>query len=588
MWTHVIHVIDNKALTLSLHNLIEREPWLVNVESLVQVYLSPEYAPFIVENIENCLPKATIVGSSAYGTLQSVESRADTIEVTSTGISLSVMVFEHCHFVVKGLNIQPHEEYDKAKHFTASVLESLSDVQGVLLLLPIREFNNEKVVSGVVDAAGDIPVFGGIAADQNELDTTLVFSNKVSGWDAATFVFLCGKQLAIVSHSYLGWVPFGEQFKVTQANDLRVVTINDQPAYRLYQDYTGIERDNFYRNALDFPFIVNRDGKYIARVPSRIVGDDLVCTGNINEGDELQFSYGNPDTIFSKDCYAEPFFKAFQPDSIMVFSCCIRMALLEEQKVSEVSPYEDIAPVLGTFTFGEIDSNNYGGNILNATLVTVGIKEFSSPDVIPDLSYLNGYKHFTAKADNRLERLMNMVSRMTGKLYQANIQLNELAQLDPLTKALNRRAFHEKSQRCVFNKSFSLGDCSCKLILFDVDNFKQINDKYGHLIGDQALIKIVKICKRELSNDLSISRYGGEEFAIILPSYSIEHTREIAERLRACIESESEDRDAGIPNFTCSFGIASLEASDTIDNLIHRADQKLYIAKAQGKNCVVG
>jgi diguanylate cyclase (GGDEF)-like protein len=579
MWTKVCHVEDIATLDENLNRLVQYEPMLSEQNILVQAYFAPEFTNSIIDTIECYLPTAKIVGCTAYG-LISPDG------LTSTGISLFIMCFQHSDFRVSAIQVSLSNEYQSSYAATQQTLRSLSDVQGILVLLPIREFNNEAVVSGVVDAAGDIPVFGGIAADQNELTTTQVISNCNSRVDNVVLVFLFGQRLRILTHSYLGWVPFGEIFKVTEVEDQKILSINQQPAFRLYSDYTGIESENFYSNALDFPFILNREGVSIARVPSRVVDRHaLVCTGNIHKGDLIQFSYGNPDTIFSQECYADEIFQAFNPDAIMIFSCCIRMALLEEQHMNEILPYKKIAPVMGIFTFGEINSEECGPNILNATLVSVGIKEYEPSETIPDadIAQLDAPIQPCLIKNNRFERLMNVVSRMTHKLHQANVQLEKLTYIDPLTKALNRRAFHEQSEECLLNsEKYS----TCSLIFYDIDDFKHINDDFGHLVGDQVLTRLVELSQLELPSHIVVARYGGEEFAIMLPNVSVEEAIDLAERIRARVEIESEDATLGLPGITCSFGIGVHQAGDSVQKLINRADKQLYRAKRLGKNTV--
>ena len=126
------------------------------------------------------------------------------------------------------------------------------------------------------------------------------------------------------------------------------------------------------------------------------------------------------------------------------------------------------------------------------------------------------------------------------------------------------------------------------VIVFDLDDFKKINDTFGHLIGDQVLqevVNVIKITNRECD---ALARFGGEEFVVLLPEIGLEQARQTAERFRRIIEEISVETSTGTVQVTASLGIATFEKErdTTIDKLIDRADQALYAAKKGGRNCV--
>jgi len=119
-------------------------------------------------------------------------------------------------------------------------------------------------------------------------------------------------------------------------------------------------------------------------------------------------------------------------------------------------------------------------------------------------------------------------------------------------------------------------------ILFDIDFFKQVNDNYGHLVGDDVLKKLSNIIKSKIREDDLFARWGGEEFVLVLNT-SIEQALTIANNLRSFIE-KSDFEVAG--KITCSFGMTQFKKNDTLDMMILRADSALYEAKARGRNRV--
>jgi diguanylate cyclase (GGDEF)-like protein len=127
------------------------------------------------------------------------------------------------------------------------------------------------------------------------------------------------------------------------------------------------------------------------------------------------------------------------------------------------------------------------------------------------------------------------------------------------------------------------------LLLGDIDHFKQINDTYGHLFGDHAIQRVAEAISRHARRSDIACRYGGEEFALLLPGAGVQESSVVAERLRIAIETEEfYVRDGTRVQVTISFGVASTEGLDPLtgESLISRADQALYDAKQSGRNRV--
>nr|WP_320013363.1 sensor domain-containing diguanylate cyclase [uncultured Desulfobacter sp.] len=157
-----------------------------------------------------------------------------------------------------------------------------------------------------------------------------------------------------------------------------------------------------------------------------------------------------------------------------------------------------------------------------------------------------------------------------------------LAHVDQLTKLANRRSL-DNSIKSEFNRSTRYGT-TFSLILFDIDNFKNINDTYGHPIGDKVLVDIAGITNERLrSSDVS-GRWGGEEFLIICAETELEGATALAENIRQVIEIH---QFPVVGNATCSFGVSSYKKTDKYpEDVIKRADERMYMAKQNGKNMV--
>ncbi|MDK9694719.1 MAG: GGDEF domain-containing protein [Sulfurimonas sp.] len=161
--------------------------------------------------------------------------------------------------------------------------------------------------------------------------------------------------------------------------------------------------------------------------------------------------------------------------------------------------------------------------------------------------------------------------------------LEETSNLDPLTKVFNRRALTSYLSEVCSNKGVPY---SLHLIMLDIDNFKTINDKYGHITGDKILIFISNILKKTLRDGDKVFRYGGEEFTVIINRNTDEQCELIANRLLTLVSSNRLIYMGERIAVTTSIGVTKLHAGDTPDSLLSRADKALYISKRNGKNMV--
>jgi len=168
------------------------------------------------------------------------------------------------------------------------------------------------------------------------------------------------------------------------------------------------------------------------------------------------------------------------------------------------------------------------------------------------------------------------------KIY--NRKLEYLVLHDPLTKLPNRRSFNNSFQNALL--LFNRNKNSKALLFFDVDDFKKINDEFGHLLGDKVLIQIAFILQNEVRKSDYISRWGGEEFSILLNDVSFEDAKAFALNLKDKFEENKVLNQLIKRNLTASFGLTMFKEHDNMDAHVNRVDQALYDAKNSGKNKV--
>lgn len=177
-------------------------------------------------------------------------------------------------------------------------------------------------------------------------------------------------------------------------------------------------------------------------------------------------------------------------------------------------------------------------------------------------------------------------STMILQLNNSEVKLRSLSISDDLTGVYNRRYFIEQADK-ELAKAKRYGNIF-SIILLDIDNFKNINDNYGHFGGDAVIKALAQACNNHLRSTDVFARYGGEEFVFLIPESDKSDIHFFAERVRQRLESTAvtyHDRDI---HFTVSLGVKTFDVSiDSLEVMLKKADAALYEAKRSGKNCVV-
>ncbi|MBN2233288.1 MAG: diguanylate cyclase [Deltaproteobacteria bacterium] len=189
-------------------------------------------------------------------------------------------------------------------------------------------------------------------------------------------------------------------------------------------------------------------------------------------------------------------------------------------------------------------------------------------------------------SNTSLQHKLTSANEEVRKLETKLAQITDLATIDELTGLFNRRALfnriveeHSRAER--YQDTFSL-------LLFDIDDFKLINDTHGHLAGDAVLRKMANFLKGSLRTSDFLGRFGGEEFICVLPSTGLDKARMVGEKLRMLLTKKVFEDSRGEVKIkvTVSIGVSQYHTGDTLDEVIKRADDALYMAKNNGKNVV--
>jgi diguanylate cyclase (GGDEF)-like protein/PAS domain S-box-containing protein len=215
-----------------------------------------------------------------------------------------------------------------------------------------------------------------------------------------------------------------------------------------------------------------------------------------------------------------------------------------------------------------LGGNTYRGIIVNKTKEGALYHEFKT--IVP--------------LRNKKNEISNFIS--TGKDITARISLEDrlkkAASTDHLTGAANRSQFNQWLKSAIERAKDS--DYSISLIMFDIDNFKHVNDTFGHNAGDEVLVTISQIVRSVVRSSDMFTRWGGEEFLILQVETDFEDTVSLAERIRHKVK-EASFKDVG--RVTISLGVAKYQNQESIESLVKKADDAMYRAKEEGKNTVV-
>jgi len=192
---------------------------------------------------------------------------------------------------------------------------------------------------------------------------------------------------------------------------------------------------------------------------------------------------------------------------------------------------------------------------------------------------------------DRLDNVRNQLedSRLQVVQLQTNLERAEETGLRDVVTAIGNRRFFDASFMEEVDKARRLGDHMC-LALADIDKFKVVNDRFGHLVGDRLLRLFANILVQSVRGQDKVARFGGEEFALIFPGARLGEAVTAVERIRVVLESKQwtiEPSGERVGKVTASFGVAKLRPDESPNDLLRRVDERLYEAKVQGRNRVV-
>ena len=538
----------------------------------------------IGEAIEHIFPGVPYIGCSTSGNL--IDCRL------SPEIIVMATIFEHATTQVRVY------QYDRKElcvdEITGNITREAREhpwVKAIEMYFTIPEGSYTRFCDGLKDIPSDIQIFGGVAcSDDITSDASCVISSAGGFSESSILViFYGGEDFYVDSIKITGWKPLGRKFCVTKSEGSILQELDGIPAYDVYQKYLNINNDeNFFYNTLEFPLFYEHDGTTILRVPVASNEDrSITMSSDMEIGSTVRISYGDPKTIVEIIEQDSERIRGFAPDILHIFSCAARCTFwTSNEPTYELQPFRDIASSVGFFSHGEFIRANGCLNQHNVTLVIAAVREGERtrsevPDAPTERQALSKIP-LVSRLATFISATSLELEQMNRDLETANRNLQAAVITDGLTGLYNRAEI----QRRIEGNLTRVKRTKFSLIMLDIDNFKQVNDTYGHQEGDRVIVTLADILRGEQmqSAQYSAGRWGGEEFMLLLSDADRSAASLIAELIRRCFATTT---FPAMRTQTISAGVTQANEDDTLDSLCTRVDTALYQAKKSGKNRVV-
>ena len=529
---------------------------------LIQIFsgiIDEKHSLDISSAIQEMLPSANIIGTTTSGEICSGEVYTQTV-------TISFSVFEHT--VVKS-NFYNLDENFKLEDLENDLIRD--DTKALIIFSDGLKSDAEKLLKDIYTLKPEIVIAGGRAGDNNEFKKTYVFDEKNYSENGCVIATLNSKELIVNNDYILNWTPIGKDMIVTKADNSILYELDGIPILDVYRKYLGEDVvKNLPTSAMEFPLIVRKDDIYVARDPIvKMEGDSLMFAGNFEEGDSVRFSFGNIEDISGDVGNYFNEFSKFPAESIFVYSCSARKALMGGKLNGELNMLESLAPTAGFFTYGEYFHTSNIVELLNVTTTFLALSESK------------GVQKRVLKEVNSVD--VDVVKKaLTHLVKVTTAELEHISTHDSLTGIYNRAEYIKRV--CLKIKGAKRYNENFGLMLIDIDYFKLINDNYGHGVGDKVLKKLADTLMKNIREDDLVARWGGEEFVIIANYATVNILEKLAKKLQEKIAGVN---FSPIPKLTVSFGLSVYRDGDTEETLFKRVDNALYTAKNNGRNCYV-
>jgi signal transduction histidine kinase len=406
--------IYDKESIVSLVDNLDLEKF--NGDILVQLFSyknDAEYLKKITREIKQMLPTSTIVG---------VTTSAEILDgkIIEKNIVISISLFENTK-IEKSMIEYSGDSYYCGKYLASKLLKTNS--KAFIIFSSSFNMNNDDFLYGFEKISKNIPINGGLASDYENFDSSLVFLDDNINKNSIVGISLNSDVLNVNSRYNFDWQPIGKILKITKAKQNIVYEIDDMNAYEIYAHYLGEDvATQMPKTSVEFPLVVKRGDIHIARTVLQ-KGDlgELVFSGNMYEGDEVQFGYGNVETMLKNSNKIKNELAKLPVESIFVYSCIARKKIMPTAIETETLPLQDISPVSGFFSFGEFINVNKRNYIANQTMSVLALSETKEIKHKVKVDNTNYHKH---QQVTTLKALSHLINTTTKELNELNKNLD--------------------------------------------------------------------------------------------------------------------------------------------------------------------
>jgi diguanylate cyclase (GGDEF)-like protein len=552
MYTLNYVYVNNEDLLRFIENnrLTDKNNLLIQVFSGI---VDREFLENLKNFLKNILPQAKIIGTTTDGEIIDCK-------VLQKEAVISFSVFEKTK--IRTLLLDKHNK--SSEKLGEIINENINNNTKVAIIFADGlTTNGERLIKNITK---NIKISGGFAGDNYDLVQTFVFTEEGLTDLGCAVAFLDSDELYVHNDYSLNWEGIGKILTITKAdNNGTVYELDGMPIKEVYKKYFGdLVNEYLLEIGMEFPLITVRDGIKIARAVVNEGEDYLVYAGNLYEGEEVQFGYASINDILSQDV---EMFKKLQKnpvESLFIYECTARKKFFNNRIEYEYMPVADVQ-MSGFYTYGEFFANKEK-HFFNQTITYLALSENRDKLINVKETKLYDKDDFLV-----CQALTNLIKSTSLDLKYTTEKLKVVANTDSLTEILNRKGCFEAINKLT---------CNYSMLLIDLDHFKDINDKFGHAVGDKVLKGVVDLIKANIRENDIFCRFGGEEFIVILPGVDKYTAVKIAEKIKDLI-----DRTYiyGM-KITISIGVA--EYKDDFEKTFKVADENLYKAKKAGRNKV--
>ncbi len=514
-------------------------------------------------------PEAEIAGMTTAGGIDNGR-----MQLRQTVVTIQFFEKSDVHTAIYDFSQEPMEDLgEKARSFC----QRQKDLSALLLLMTQRCYDFEPFLTALDKLGKDIPICGGYAHTYRNEDGICVFTKDAILSRGILLVTFSG-DVKVMTTSVMGWQPLGRTMTITAIDGPLVIrSLDHKPAAYFYQKY--LHSTDFGKSELLFPLVRSRHQVQLSILPLESRSDGALQTNVFSHvGDQVQMAYGDPDQVILSSREALGHIERFAPEGMLLISCVTRRYYLKEDVNQILSAYSDFCVAPGGYVNGELIRIDGKTQATNMTLISVCFREGEAPLVAatrkPHAPVVLGETLST------IQRLATFVTETTKELAETQKQLSFAASHDSLSGLFNRGAMEKYLAQCIKNNA-EIG-MPLSAIMIDLDHFKTINDTYGHSIGDAVIRTLADLMKKHTAGRGYAGRWGGDEFLIILPGFTLETAEMLSIHMKdALLHAHVLPDDSPV---SASFGVTIARPGELEQSFYKRVDNALYTSKENGKN----